>query len=289
MIRLSAPAPTFSESIDACVQGILGNPRLRDRALASKVHLLPAEEVYAAAGSNGDLSLIPVAEEDEPNRIALAGTLRKSDLITLYDTYFVPRGKPGRAVYSQLLNAAREECPFCGGIGTPQTLDHFLPKAKHPVFSVLPINLVPSCRDCNLGEKGQRLAASAEEVFLQPYVDKDVFFDDQWIFATYLEDAPHEPGRFAYFVQAPDGWDPIDASRAGNHFATFGLAHKYGLRAAQALTTVMAQVQMLIGHGLTLQDVNKTVLQPGIESAPFANHWQKGMYQALSRTLSVPR
>ncbi|MET8305836.1 HNH endonuclease [Micromonospora sp. NPDC005173] len=39
-------------------------------------------------------------------------------------------------------------CPMCGRV-TPTTIDHFLPKNKYPEFSLLSINLIPVCPDCN--------------------------------------------------------------------------------------------------------------------------------------------
>jgi hypothetical protein len=284
-MKILTPLATFSDTIDACIEGIGAHQPLRERAVASKDTLLFAEQIYRDAATLGDLSAISIID-DSVEDVAVVGTLLKSDLVKLYDSYFSAKKKPGRRIYSELLNAAREECPFCGGIGTPLTLDHFLPKAKHPTFSVLPINLVPACRDCNMGAKGQKIARNAEEVALQPYVDKDIFFDAQWIFATYSSDANGEPGRFLYFVRTPASWDQVDTARAKNHFASFDLAHKYGLKAAQAVATVLGQIKSLTDYGLPKADVMQAILQPGIDGAPFANHWQRGMYQALDASLA---
>jgi hypothetical protein len=82
--------------------------------------------------------------------------------------YFVPEEKPARTIYDSLLNSAKEKCPFCGGIGTPRNLDHFLPKAHFPQFSVLPRNLIPACRDCNMDGKGHAFATNAEDQIILP-------------------------------------------------------------------------------------------------------------------------
>lgn len=283
MMRLRAPARTFGDAIDACVEGITGNDKLRDTLIAGRNELLAVEPIYVAEAVRGALFAIAPADDNLDDATLLVGGLCRPDLIKLYDQYLVPKGKPGRKVYSDLLNAALEECPFCGGIGTPKTLDHFLPKGKHPVFSILPHNLVPSCRDCNMGDKGQGAANLAEEVVLQPYVDKDIFFNQQWIFSSYEEDISGDPGVFSYFVETPDTWDAIDTARAEHHFKIFDLAHKYGLKAAQSLVTVMGQANAMLNNGLSRDDVMKIILQPGIDCAPFPNHWQRGMYQALHK------
>jgi hypothetical protein len=40
--------------------------------------------------------------------------------------------------------------PFCG-VGHGSALDHNLPKTKFPQLLVVPLNLVPSCKNCNTG------------------------------------------------------------------------------------------------------------------------------------------
>ncbi|MFC3651314.1 HNH endonuclease [Dyella humi] len=286
MMRLENPVRTFVESIDACLAGITGNVELRKALIKSKGDLLTVEPTYLQAALRGELSTITAVDDDADEEAAIVGDLRRSDLIKLYEQYLVPKGKPGRRVYSDLLNAAREQCPFCGGIGTPKTLDHFLTKGKHPSFSVLPFNLVPSCRDCNMGEKGQVGASVAEEVLLQPYADKDLFFNEQWIFSSYEADPSGEPGLLAYFVRTPEWWSAVDVARAEHHFKAFDLAHKYGLKAGRSAVTVMAQARAMIRKGLSHADIREVILQPGIDSAPFSNHWQRGMYQSLCEYFS---
>jgi hypothetical protein len=134
-----------------------------------------------------------------------------------------------------------------------------------------------------MGEKGQGSANLAEEMVLQPYVDKDIFFDQQWIFASYQEDPSGGPGVFSYFVKTPENWEAIDAARADNHFKVFDLAQKYGLKAAQSLVTLMGQANAMMNHGLSRHDVVNVIVQPGIDCAPFPNHWQRGMYQAFHK------
>lgn len=44
----------------------------------------------------------------------------------------------------------------------------------------MPINLVPSCRDCNMGEKGQAYTTIEDDQAIHPYVDKNIFYQEQW-------------------------------------------------------------------------------------------------------------
>lgn len=62
-------------------------------------------------------------------------------------------------------------CPACGEPGTPNTLDHYLPKSVYPHFCVTPLNLFPMCDACQTlkGSKtGDHLNA---RYFIHPYYD----------------------------------------------------------------------------------------------------------------------
>lgn len=61
-------------------------------------------------------------------------------------------------------------CPMCGEGGTPNTLDHYLPKQSYPDYSILPLNLVPACDICQ-GHKLARYTGPDGRLFLHPYYD----------------------------------------------------------------------------------------------------------------------
>lgn len=65
-------------------------------------------------------------------------------------------------------------CPACGEDGTPNTLDHYLPKESYPEFSITARNLFPMCDICQ-GKKSTATVNSANErMFLHPYFDQFV-------------------------------------------------------------------------------------------------------------------
>jgi len=68
----------------------------------------------------------------------------------------------------------------------------------------LPLNLVPSCRDCNMDGKAQNFASTAGDQVIQPYSDSDGFFIDQWVFANYVAGSNEEPGNFQYYASPPE-------------------------------------------------------------------------------------
>jgi 5-methylcytosine-specific restriction endonuclease McrA len=63
-------------------------------------------------------------------------------------------------------------CPACGEDGTPNTLDHYLPKDKYPEYSILPHNLFPMCDICQGEKLVKTLSAQGKRLFLHPYFDQ---------------------------------------------------------------------------------------------------------------------
>lgn len=62
-------------------------------------------------------------------------------------------------------------CPMCGS-GGGRSLDHALPRADFPEFSILRENLIPACTICNSDEKGTLYRGDASpERFIHPYYD----------------------------------------------------------------------------------------------------------------------
>ncbi|MEH8019839.1 hypothetical protein [Rheinheimera metallidurans] len=279
MMLLNEPLYTFEQTIDECILGVTGNDSLREKLIASKGDFSNAGMQYRYAASTAELyALQPVSVGGDPEVI---NALKKSELVKLYEQYFRASEKPARKVYDAILNSAQDKCPFCGGIGTPRNLDHFLPKSHYPQFSVLPSNLVPSCRDCNMDGKGENFAISAEKQIIQPYLDKQRFFIDQWIFAFYVSVDDGEPGVFQYYVSPPESWPEVDKHRARRHFEVFDLAKRFATKAAEQLGIVLGQIRSMEQAGLDISVIKSVLLQPAIETAQFSNHWQKVMYQAL--------
>jgi hypothetical protein len=281
MMRLRAPESDFGTTIDECIKGITGSKSLRTKMVTARPELLKAGLGYVSAGDLGELYLIDAVDTDTAKDPVVISTLIKSELVNLYQYYFLNKEKASRSIYDKLLNSAQEKCPFCGGIGTPRNLDHFLPKAHFPQFSIFPQNLVPSCRDCNMDGKAQTFAKTAGDQLIQPYVDHDRFFKDQWISAKYAITSPNAPGTISYFVDPPHGWNQIDKDRVKKHFNDFNLAKRYSVKAAELLGTTLMQASSMQKRGISNDLVREILLKPGIDNAPFINHWQKGMFQAL--------
>lgn len=289
MKRLVPPNITFNDILLKCSEG-MEQVNVRSNFISVFPTFLAKEQEYQALSSVGNLYTYPKVNP-LANTTPVIGHLTKRKLVNLYENNLRNKEKPARYYYDALLVSSGERCPFCGDIGQTKNLDHFLPKAHFPEFSVMPLNLVPSCRDCNMGEKGESYATAADEQAIHPYIDKDVFYQEQWVFAEYIGE---DDGAFRYYVNCPDVWCQQDRNRATNHFNTLDLANRYRLEASKHLSEVIDQKNafkqtVLDLAPLSTPQIIKTEfinsnLMPIIQSSQFSNHWKKVMYQCLANS-----
>ncbi|SFO86702.1 HNH endonuclease [Hydrogenimonas thermophila] len=193
------------------------------------------------------------------------------DLKNLY-TKMVDNKEP-RKIYNKLISLAPlDRCPYCG-IGQVSTLDHYLPKSKFPTFSVLPYNLVPSCKDCNTG-KGQSFTTVKEEQTLHPYYDD--FTKEQWLFAEVQKTSPVS---VKFFVKAPNKWDDTDKKRLESHFKNYNLAKRFAIEASNELATIREEFKLfLMSEQDRKSELNKRFMT---YNKRYINSWQTALYQAL--------
>lgn len=133
-------------------------------------------------------------EDDDP----LAPTKGEKDaLFELYVTYETSLGRPKQefkgenlrahfhdlvyAAYGQVTDAGRlsrlrsalklgaRECPYCG-FGQIEDLDHHLRKKSYKLFSIFPLNLIPSCATCNR-KKPKKDTEDPAEDWLNVYLE----------------------------------------------------------------------------------------------------------------------
>lgn len=206
----------------------------------------------------------------------VAGRLSKGNLMDLYDEGVVKsRGLP-RDIYDQILVSAQNQCPYCAGIGTTRTLDHYLPKAKFPAFSVHPQNLIPSCRDCNT-DAG---AGFPEEQRLQPihpYLDKSSFFNERWIHAEVIR---CEPVAIRFFANPPAHWPDVDKQRATQHFIDCKLKDRFSNQVAGELMPLILQRKSSLA--IFTPDQFKAHLRVIAEDDNLLmNGWKRTLYFAL--------
>jgi 5-methylcytosine-specific restriction endonuclease McrA len=290
MKKLALPSISLNDMLIKCAEG-MEQINVRTNFISVFPIFEENEQQYKALSLAGSLYTYPKVTPLK-NETQVVGHLTKRKLINLYENNLLDKDKPARDYYDALLLSSGERCPFCGDIGRTKNLDHFLPKAHFPEFSIMPLNLVPSCRDCNMGEKGQAYSTTEEEQSIHPYADKDIFYQEQWVFADYINE---DDGALRYYVRCPDTWDQQNKDRAANHFNALDLASRYGLEAGKHLSEVIDQknafVNVILGFDpqATTQAIKDAFvnanLLPVINSAQFDNHWKKVMYKCLANSV----
>lgn len=281
MLKLKLPVHSYPNALDLCRDGITGNIGLLKKVENATTDLKTQAQAYEASGSIGELYTIqPLQNQRNVDPIVL-GQLKRSDLIKLYGNYFVGITKPARAVYDSLMIAADEKCPYCGGIGRPRNLDHYLPKKHYPQFSIVPLNLVPSCRDCNMDGKGEVFAMREAEQVIHPYLDDDSIFNEQWLFARYTPTNDGEPGVIEYFVSPPQHWEDVKKQRVEKHFLDFDLSLRFSKEAGSRSVALLAQYEALLQVPVNKDVAKNIIFQPIIDTSPFVNHWERVMCLAL--------
>jgi 5-methylcytosine-specific restriction endonuclease McrA len=238
---MARPAAVASDTFLLCVNGIVNNS-LRERILELAPSFNINDANYAAAGSVGGLYTIPA--NNQRNDEIVIGRVTKDELKEMYSYYLVDKSKPGRSVYDLMLASAPNGiCPLCG-VGHAVTLDHFLPKAKFPMFSVLPLNLIPACRDCNTGKLTAYATAFGEQS-LHPYFDHGKYVSDQWLFATVVQTSP---ASVRFFVAPPANWSVGEGERVLSHFTSLKLGERFSVLAANELGSINAVLKQYIGR-----------------------------------------
>ena len=269
----SLPEPEFTvhEVLDACVSGV------RDRALALRLRdAMPTVEAseaeYQRLGLRARLYEIDVADD-------VAGVVSSLEMSKLYKSNLARKGSRSRRFYDRLKMAAPGDiCPLCNQ-RVVKTLDHYLPKADYPSLAVTPLNLVPSCSDCNK-DKLDRHAASAAEQTLHPYFD--VVDDETWLVAEIQESSP--PAA-VFSVRAPAVWDATKQQRVQAHFLAFGLGLLYAAQSGAELVSIRYALAEVAESGGA--DAVHTFLAQQARSRARAsrNSWSAALYTALSESL----
>lgn len=253
-----------------CVNSI-SNETLRDSFISHENMIDKMAISYDIKANNADLYTF--SPDNTNNSFVEFSPITKKQWKSLYSQHMTPSTKEARNIYDKLKSLAKNGiCPFCG-FGQVKTLDHFLPKSKYPLFSVLPLNLVASCRDCNTG-KGNTIATKGGEQPLHPYYDHNEIAGDQWLYATVKTGSP---AVVSYYVKPPKKWSKISQQRVIAHFKEYELASRYSIQAADQLSSISP---LFIRS--TKKDIQSTLKEMmDVEINKHINSWKTAFFQVL--------
>lgn len=266
MRKISEPNISLSDLYGKCAATIASGD-LKSRLNEIYEDLKEAERLYKERAPTSALYLF-----EESNGV---GRVSKDELSKLYSQTFVREGGPTRDLYEKLRAAPGSICPLCNQ-RVVSTLDHYLPKAKHPAFAVTPCNLVPACKDCNIDSQ-QKRPARAEEQTLHPYFD-DVDAE-VWLYADVIEASPP---AISFEVRNVGSWNAVKNNLISSHFSTYKLASLYSSHAGAELVNVYVDIEDagLLGR----QEETKAHLlnQAKKRRRAFRNSWQAALYDGLA-------
>jgi len=270
------PPPGFdTKDIFKEITSEMSSKKLIEQIQDDYENISASHTLYLEKAESADLySLTPCSDGDDT---IIFEHLTKNQYKRLYDYYLLSDKKKARKIYDSILINAHEKCPYCGGIGHPKNLDHYLPKASFPQYSILPQNLIPSCRDCNMDGKGAEFAKRYEDQILHPYFDNDKFFNEQWISAKYT---PGSPGFVEYYVDPPTSWTEREKQRVSTHFNEFDIALRYSIKAAEELSILIPSINDSL-RDITPDEYKRLILNPQIRHASIKNHWKRILFQAI--------
>lgn len=268
--------PSYKADIvfSMCVDSV-GSEDLKNRLNAISLDIYTAAEEYDAKAKKSELFKISPYEVE--NDTIVVGKVSNGELKGLYSDQMVGKTKPARMIYENLRSlSAGKLCPLCG-FGHVKTLDHYLPKSKFPLYSVLPYNLVPACRDCNT-EKLASTATTAGAQSIHPYYDPKHFFSEQWLFAEVLHTSP---ATVNFYVDPPDAWDNVSKERVASHFNDFKLSDRFSVQVVTELAAIrndLSNISDEVSRQQHLTDRAKSYCKN------HKNSWQTALVQALANS-----
>lgn len=270
MRRLNKPPYSARSTLELCADNVR-NKDLSKRLYSVAEAIEKAEKYYDEQGAKASLFAIAQATNVE-------GRVMSEEMKTLYTGTLSRKDSNARHIYDAIKSAPKNGiCPLCSQ-RVVSTLDHYLAQSKHPLFAVTPINLVPSCADCNKAKLDFQPTLASEQT-LHPYFD-DVD-DSVWLVATVQES---NPPVVVFKADPPATWDDVKIERVSTHFRTFDLGKLYSTHAAEELINIRYSLLRIAERGGP--DDIRAYLREKAESCRDAakNSWQTAMYEALVKS-----
>lgn len=267
MRKIDKPIITVSDILIDCIIN-MQDKRLK-KTLTDSISVIENAEIEFDKKIRTN-TLYRIPHNQEINRIANASSLKK-----IYTDRMVKKDNNGRKYYDLLLlSAPKGKCPLCSQ-RQATTLDHYLPKSIYPLLSVTPINLVPSCKDCNTGKLTDYPTQSNEET-LHPYYDDVEAFS--WLKMKLIR---CKPIIVRFSVSPPQGISKVLKERMEHHLLNFKLNELYTSHAIEEFENVRQQLTKLYENGGKY--LLKEHLKECFESreAILKNSWQTAFYKEL--------
>lgn len=221
MIPINKPIFTTKEVFESCID------KVRNAAHKKNLENCITDVINCAIDFDSkfpqnEIYLIPQTQ-------VVVAPIGKLEMVGVYSNGMLPSSMPGRKYYDKIMASAVDKvCPLCS-VREADTIDHYLPKARYPIFSVTPINLVPACTVCNTDKKISFPTSNVTQT-LHPYYDNVNYIN--WIKAKVLQTSPV---AFDFYPDPPNYWNTILKDRVANHFNAYNLNEVFSSNANRRL------------------------------------------------------
>jgi len=234
------------------------------RLAALRPDVMNAYASYGHSVSPSDLTPI-LAEDDKANAAALRTNYPKL------------RSGVQRDIGAELLRRSKK-CCLCGHAPSGQ-LDHYLPKTLFPEFSILTINLIPVCADCNYKKLDYFRRADGGPAFLHAYRDplpetEPFLVVDISIGVTVAAD---------FRVVQTTSITTLQFATLQHHFNSLRLADLYGESATELMGEKLTPIYEYFDEGgaefvqhYLRRDARGAARRHGL------NHWKRALLDALA-------
>lgn len=195
----------------------------------------------------------------------------------VYTQKFAPKDSIGRKYYNVIKANANGRCPICGG-GKVKNLDHFLPKSEYPLLCVTPINLIPTCRDCNM-DKNSQFDVDYYNIPFHPYLEE---MKEEWLECevTFYPD-------FTYCIKYKNAYDQKNDlnmwKKYEKHMKIYDLQETFQSKALEEVDNIKGMYKKeLIEGSVTQVELSLNEVKKSAESIDI-NSWKSALYRELER------
>ncbi len=184
--------------------------------------------------------------------------------------------EPFDKIRSDIKTIFNSICPYCGVYHTTLTFDHFFPQKRAKELSVVPINLIAVCKDCN-SAKSSLFSSEREKLLFHPYFDD--YFTSDWIVASFDEASK----GIIFSCQPPDDISEIEKKRYNFFFNRFNLATIAASCAGNELGNNYRFISVISDE----DNLRKIFIDEYKESKSQRKLWRAALYKLLSETENV--
>ncbi|VGM94870.1 Uncharacterised protein [uncultured Avibacterium sp.] len=295
MIKLDLPIDcmNYTQVIDSCINKMGKNNILRIKLETNKYDLIKISKLYMKWGKSNELFKCLRLHNTQPinmRNCCINYNQDTDDMIKIYTTYFVKNRCGG--FYDKIINNAKNpniQCPFCGGINSPNELDHFLPKRSFSYYAIFPYNLIPICKDCNQIYKREFYPKDKNRQLIHPYLDNEQVFNEKWLYARCIIDSSLDLGieeklSVEFYVNTPSNWEEDKKEKVKLHFRQFKLAERFAIHSVSSLKTLLDHIKWFKSANQAMQTV-EGFIDSVIDSEKLPNSWKKALFEAVKKEL----